>query len=89
MSERPSIAREIADLLAAIPAPFAPVELRAAWTRRKAAVLRRIAAETDIPYHARNAAEQAAEAEQFAIELDAQAHPDGPTGTDPGSEAAT
>jgi hypothetical protein len=72
MTERPSAAREIADLMAAIPGPFAPAAELAAWLRRKAAIQWRIAAETDDPTLAENARALAASSERHALEVEAE-----------------
>ncbi|HEX3780701.1 MAG TPA: hypothetical protein VHX38_13625 [Pseudonocardiaceae bacterium] len=70
MCERPSIAREISDLLDALPGLSASSEVRVAWFRRKAEIQRRIAAETDSPSMAEEAAEQARESDQRADEIE-------------------
>jgi hypothetical protein len=44
-----SITAQLTALLADMPGPFADAAVRAGWVRRKAAVLRRIAAEDDVP----------------------------------------
>jgi hypothetical protein len=53
-----------------MPTRFDPVEVRAAWIRRKAAVMRRIAAETDDPRIARQATAEADRADRQAADLD-------------------
>jgi hypothetical protein len=70
MSDRPSIARAVTDLVADMPTRFDPVEARAAWIRRKAAVMRRIAAETTDPSIARQATAEADRADRQAATLD-------------------
>ena len=72
MADRPPIAREIADLMAAMPGPFAPSTELAAWLRRKAAIQWRIAAESDDPMLAANARELAESSERHAREVEAQ-----------------
>lgn len=77
MSARPSIARELVELFDAMPNRFADVDVRAGWIARKADLMRRIAAETDDPTTARQAAAEADRADRQAADLIA------------GSEAAT
>lgn len=72
MTDRRSIAREIADLMAAMPGPFAPSEDLAAWFRRKAAIQWRIAAESDDPTLAANARALAEQSERNAAEVEAE-----------------
>jgi hypothetical protein len=72
MTTPPSIARELANLLAAMPSTGATVAETAAWLRRKAALYRRIVAESDDPSVTADAARMAATAEQRARELEAE-----------------
>jgi hypothetical protein len=69
MSERPCIARAIVELVDAMPNRFDPADVRAAWIQRKAAVMRRIAAETDDPRIARQATAEADRADRQAATL--------------------
>jgi hypothetical protein len=66
----PSIIGELNDLLADMPSIHAAPTVRAAWIRRKACLLRRIAEETDTPSEADEATVLAALAEQQADRIE-------------------
>jgi hypothetical protein len=70
MTGRPSITAELNALMADLPAIGAAVAVRVAWLRRKAALLWRIAAETDIPAEAADATVLARLAEQSADRIE-------------------
>jgi hypothetical protein len=70
MPEQPCIARMIVELVDAMPTRFDPVEVRVAWIRHKAAVMRQIATETDDPRIARQATAEADRADRQATKLD-------------------
>lgn len=72
MNELPSIERAIADLLADMPGPFAKPAERAVFFRRKAAVLERVADQTDDPDMAADARTLAEQAIRRAERLEAQ-----------------
>jgi hypothetical protein len=72
MNELPSIERAIADLLAEMPGPFAEPAERAAFFRRKAAVLVRVADATDDLDMAADARTLAEQATRHAERLEAQ-----------------